>query len=311
MPSRKKRPKKITDDASGSTPYQDAELDDLLKPTLTDHLSSLPSSSAPQEDLDTVSTYIRQLPPSFSEDTSCPLCHAPVSQDTYWSFWRNLAHTVKNQTRFCHSHRAATAHADYLAEGFPPIDWTLLPSRIKKHRMALYTILAGDSSSSSSSPPNPYRERYTPLALTGKAAALPLTISTSTSTSSSRTSPSRAHPALALDDTSIYPGYYGPRGRRLIAESVMQLLSTEIKRSTDPVVQTSGPASFVQAVLVPEVAVRLIMEDVGVGRDEAEEVRERTFEMGCLLHEEVEDEVEVGEGEDEYEEEGNEYEGLR
>ena len=71
-------------------------------------------------------------------------------------------------------------------------------------------------------------------------------------------------------------------------------------------VQTSGPAAFVQAVMVPEVAVRLIMQDLSCDWDTAEEVRERTFEMGVLLHEEVEDEVLVGE-EDE-EEEGDEGE---
>jgi hypothetical protein len=89
-----------------------------------------------------------------------------------------------------------------------------------------------------------------------------------------------------------------------MTEAIMMLLSSEIKRSTDPVVLTSGPATFVQAVLVPEVAVRLIMEDLECDEERAEEVREATGEMGGLLSEEVEDSVECG---DEEGEEENEY----
>ena len=289
--------------ASAAAPLTDAELDTLLKPTLREQLglpdtldSSLPASSAPQEELDHVDSYVRLLPASPEEDeaASCPLCHSPLDPDTHRAFWNGRDKTVKNQALFCHTHRAAAARAAYAAEGYPPIDWALLPSRIKSHRMALYRILADEA-------PSRFRARYAPLALTGKAAAVP----------SKRTdlSPSlRAElESQALDDAAVYPGYYGARGRRLITECVMSLLHGEIKRSSDAVVQTSGPATFVQAVMVPEVAVRLIMEDLQCDWETAEEVRERTFEMGVLLQEEVEDEVLVGEEDDEEEEEGNEY----
>jgi hypothetical protein len=302
VPSRQThKPPRINGNASDSTPMTDAELDNLLKPTLREQLglpdtqdSSLPPSSAPQEELDNVDSYVRLLPTSTEEEegTACPLCHEPVDQDTYWSFWSSHKKTVKNQAAFCHTHRAATARAAYESEGYPPIDWTLLPARIKAHRMALYKILTDES-------PSRFRARYAPLALTGKAAAVP---------SKQRTdlSPSKRAEldSTALDDAAVYPGYYGARGRRLITENVMSLLSAEIKRSSDAVVQTSGPASFVQAVMVPEVAVRLIMEDLRCDWEQAEEVRERTFEMGVLLNEEVEDEVFVGE---EDEEGANEY----
>ena len=164
--------------------------------------------------------------------------------------------------------------------------------------MALFKILNDET-------PSRFRALYAPLALTGKAAAVP---SKRTDLPPSLRAQLDSH---ALDDAAVYPGYYGARGRRLITENVMSLLHTEIKRSSDAVVQTSGPASFVQAVMVPEVAVRLIMEDLRCDGEQAEEVRERTYEMGVLLHEEVEDEVFVGEEdeeeEEEEEEEGNEY----
>ncbi|KAF2627755.1 hypothetical protein BU25DRAFT_392042 [Macroventuria anomochaeta] len=302
VPAKKKKPARINGDAFDSTALNGQGLDNLLKPTLREQLgltdtqdSSLPPSSAPQEDMDNIDSYVRELPAEAEEGTACPICNEPVDQDYYWDFWKDRNKTVKNQAAFCHTHRKSTAQKEYLAEGYPAKDgvpalnWSRIPERIKKHRMVLHAILAGEK-------PSIYRTRYEPLALTGKAAAVP----------SKRTdlSPSKQAElaSYALDDNTVYPGYYGPRGRRLITESVMSLLNTEIKRSTDPVVQTSGPATFVQAVLVPEVSVRLIMEDLKVDWDGAEEVRERTFEMGVLLNEEIEDEVVVDEeeGENEY-----------
>ena len=260
--------------------------------------SSLPPSSAPQEDMDNIDSYVRELPAETEEGTACPICNETVEQDYYWDFWKGRKNTVKNQAAFCHAHKKAAAQREYLAEGYPVkdgvpfINWAKLPSRIKQHRMVLHKILVGDSDTSSV-----YRTRYEPLSLTGKAAAVP--------SKRQDLSPSKRAEleSYALDDNAVYPGYYGPHGRRLITESVMDLLSTEIKRCTDPVVQSSGPATFVQAVLVPEVAVRLIMEDLKIDWEDAEEVRERTFEIGALLNEEVEDRVEVAD-EDEY---GNEY----
>jgi len=305
VPARKKRPSLPNGDTGEVSAMDDAELDATLgTPTLQEQLGltgrqegSLPPSSAPQEDIDNIDDSIRELPLEAEEGTACLICNEPVSQDSYWTFWKGLSKTVKNQAAFCHTHRRATAQTEYLAEGYPSldgapyIDWSALSSRIKTHRMALYNILADES-------PSPHRTRYAPLALTGKAAAVP----------KPRTdlSPSKQEhlESCALDSHGAGPGYYGPRGRRLMTESIMSLLNAEIKKSTDPVVLTSGPATFVQAVLVPEVAVRLIMEDLMCDWERAEEVREMTGEMGALLNEEVEDRVELGE---EGDEEENEY----
>ncbi|XPS93757.1 hypothetical protein M3J09_003098 [Ascochyta lentis] len=299
---KKNRAPRTNGDAAESSAMNEAELDDLLKPTLRDHLglisdtpnSSLPDSSAPQEEMDHIDSYMRELPAQAEEGTECAICNEAVTQDDYWDFWKGRKKTVKNQAAFCHKHKKATAQREYDAEGLQPINWDDLPKRIKNHRMSLHGILTGDLASA-------YRTRYEPLALTGKAAAVP--------SKRSDLSPSKQAQlaSCALDDNAVYPGYYGPRGRRLITESVMDLLSKEIKRCRDPVVQTSGPATFVQAVLVPEVAIRLIMEDCRCDWDAAEERRERTFHMGVLLNEEIEDRVELAEGQGEESEGENDY----
>jgi hypothetical protein len=253
--------------------------------------SSQPVSSAPQEDYGDLNDYLEQLPAEEKEGSICPLCRAPVKEDEYWEFWKGQKKTVKNQNNFCRSHRTASAWEEYRSEGYPDIDWDRLPQRLKKYRMELFKILNNDR-------PSVYRERYEPIALTGKAAAVP---------SKRKDLPEHVQQELesyALDDQSTYPGYYGPHGRRLVTETIMKVLKNEIKNSSDSVVQGSGPATFVQAVLVPEAAILLIMEDCGVDRVEAEEIREKTYEIGMLLNEEIEDRVETYEHSDDENEYG-------
>lgn len=304
LPSAKSKKKKTTSTLnSQTTMLNDDELEDLLKPPrvrdqledwMQDQpiLSSQPDSSAPQEALDNLQDYIQQLPGQELEGTQCTLCKAPIEVEDYWEFWKGKDKTVKNHTAFCHTHQKKSAQDKYRREGYPPIDWETLPTRIRKHRIPLFQILTNDR-------PSTYRARYEPLALTGKAAAIP---------SRRKDLPSNIQDELdsyALDDQSTYPGYYGPHGRRAITEHVMRVLKTEIKYCKDAVVQGSGPAAFVQAVLVPECAILLIMEDCRVDRERAEVIRENTYEMGLLLNEEVEDEVE-GDGGEASEDE-NEY----
>ncbi|KAF2035886.1 hypothetical protein EK21DRAFT_53761 [Setomelanomma holmii] len=250
--------------------------------------SSPPASSAPQEDMDNLKNYIEQLPGEEEENFTCPICRIPVTKNEYWDFWGSKDNTVRNQNAFCRSHRTKSAWDEYRSEGYPDINWSALPQRIRKHRMELFKILNNDR-------PSEYRDRYKPIALTGKAASVP---------SRRKDLPGKIQEELdsyAIDDQTTYPGYYGPHGRRIITENVMKILKNEIKNCSDAVVQGSGPATFVQAVLVPETAILLIMEDCRVDREDAEEIREKTYDMGMLLNEEIEDQVEAYPSDDENE----------
>jgi hypothetical protein len=272
---------------------QTTALYDQLGDWKKDHLpeSSQPESSAPQDDVNDLREYLKQHPREAVEGSECPICRAPVESEYYWEYWAGTEKTIKNQNKFCHAHRTTSAWEEYRSEGYPDIIWEALPQRIRKHRMELYKILNNDR-------PSVYRDRYEPIALTGKAAAVP---------SRRKDLPSHVLQELesyVLDDQSTFPGYYGPHGRRVITETVMKMLKNEIKNCLDAVVQGSGPATFVQAVLVPETAILLIMEDNRVDREEAEEIREKTYDIGMLLNEEIEDRVEVHEQSDDENEYG-------
>ena len=245
-------------------------------------VSSQSEASAPEAGFEDFHAYVDKLPREVEEGSICPICKAPIEREDYWSFWTGKTDekTYKNQSMFCLQHRTKSAKDEYKRKGYPEIDWRALPQRIKKHRMELFRILMNEQ-------PSEYRDRYEPIARTGKAAAVP---------SRRKDLPEDVQEKLesyALDDKSTYPGYYGPRGRRVITECVMRLLKNEIKQCSDPVVQGSGPATFVQAVLVPEMAILLIREDCQADKARAEEIREKTYEMGMLLNLEIEDEVEA------------------
>ncbi|EMD94319.1 hypothetical protein COCC4DRAFT_21266 [Bipolaris maydis ATCC 48331] len=313
--SRATKSKKTKDKDTGADPYDDENLSEVLDSISeqpmsekskkaaksaqllkqlnswkenNDPPSSQPDSSAAQNHLDEVSNYIEHLPEIEEEGTRCPLCSHPVSSSDYWTFWTSKPKTVKHKSAFCHLHKKLSAQQAYTSAGYPAINWTLLPRRLKSHESTLRQILLNER-------PSPHRSRYEPVALTGKAASIP----------SKRTDLSPSHQAeleaYALDDRAAYPGYYGPHGRRLITENILDLLKHDIKGCRDAVVQASGVAAFVQQVMVPEAAVLLIMEDCGVEWDEAEGVREETYEMGVLVNEEIEDEVVAEESEEEQE----------
>ncbi|EOA89009.1 uncharacterized protein SETTUDRAFT_106705 [Exserohilum turcica Et28A] len=288
------KPKRTQTDSKNAkaAPLDDDELSDSKNSAKTAQLfnqlsswkesqdisSSQPDSSAAQEHLDDVSNYIERLPQIEEEGSRCTLCNEAVNTTDYWAFWKGKPKTVKHKSAFCHLHKKLSAQLAYEQAGYPCVDWKTLPRRLRRHKATLTQILHNER-------PSTHRARYEPLALTGKAAAVP----------STRTDLSHAKQqelaSYALDERAAYPGYYGPHGRRLITENIMDLLKTDIKACADSVVQASGIAAFVQAVLVPEAAVLLIMQDCGVDALEAERIRSDTYDMGLLLHEEIEDEV--------------------
>lgn len=80
----------------------------------------------------------------------------------------------------------------------------------------------------------------------------------------------------------------------------MDKFSAQLRRIavTDRLVAARGVTGYVQTVLVPELAVRLIREDMGVGVEDARQVMRESVGIGDLLNEEVEDVVTWKEGDE-------------
>ena len=95
-------------------------------------------------------------------------------------------------------------------------------------------------------------------------------------------------------DEYMVPGYYGGRGMRAMSDRIVHDLSSTLRKSSidDELVSAArGVGAYVQSVLVPELAVRLIMEDMDVGPVQARQIMEESMWLGELLNEELDDVV--------------------
>lgn len=87
-------------------------------------------------------------------------------------------------------------------------------------------------------------------------------------------------------EEDVEPGYYGPRGFNLMCDYTVREFGNLLKTKAvdDRVIAGRGSAAFIQCVLVPELAVRLIMEDMGVGSEEARIIMEESKSLGEIVH---------------------------
>lgn len=215
------------------------------------------------DDMDVLAT---QAP----KEARCPMCHDLVDPELLEKHSDRGRMNIRKQTAFCRMHKRRTALNSGTARGYPTIDWSTMESRFTKHEDFLREILEG-------SRPSHYVSLLKEKVESGK----------------NRT--------LLKTDDSVTPGYYGPRGLRFMTDFIMRRLSSVIRKRAveDRLISARSYTGYVQAVLVPELAVRLVVEDMGVGDKEARDILRDSIEVGELLHEETGDVVaHVSEDED-------------
>lgn len=226
----------------------------------------VPTDSQVDLSFDIDSSSLSELSSSDSEDQKtadarCPYCKKPVDGAALQAFSKGAYMTVRMQSRFCDQHNQDEARAEWAAKGYPAIDWPSLDARVSAHHDFLEGILRGG------------RCHYGDI-LAGHIRA-------------------GRKRNLARSDFGDMPGYYGARGSRAMQEGIFARFSDLIRQRTveDRVVSGRGHLIFVQAVLVPELAVRLVMEDMGVGEEDARRIMQESVEVGRLLCDEEEDDV--------------------
>lgn len=87
------------------------------------------------------------------------------------------------------------------------------------------------------------------------------------------------------------PGYYGPQGAELISQMMMEKFGDTIRRRDklfSALKFCGGVTGYVSTVLVPEVGVRLIMEDMHADWEKAKEIRKESVEYGAVSNASVE-----------------------
>ncbi|XDG06911.1 hypothetical protein ABKA04_006526 [Annulohypoxylon sp. FPYF3050] len=192
--------------------------------------------------------------------TKCPMCHEVVDAELLAKYSGRGRMNIKKQTAFCRLHKRQTALNSRSQNGYPKINWETLDTRLKVHQDFLRAILEGTQQSH-------YRDILEENVESGK----------------NRT--------LLKTEDSLTPGYYGPRGLRAMTEYIMRTLSSVVRKRAieDRLVSARGYTGYVQAVLVPELTTRLIMEDMDVPEKDARKIMQDSIEVGELLYEDVGD----------------------
>lgn len=240
----------------GKTKDEDAEISTEPAPTNTQIDMSFDIDSSSLSELLSSDSEDQKL-----TDARCPYCKRPVDGAALQSFSKGAYMTVRMQSRFCDQHNQDEARAEWAEKGYPDIDWAVLDARISAHHDFLEGILRGG------------RCHYGDI-LAGHIRA-------------------GRKRNLARSDFGDMPGYYGAKGSRAMQEGIFARFSDLIRQRTveDRLVSGRGHLIFVQAVLVPELAVRLVMEDMGVGEEAARRIMQESVEVGRLLCDEDEDVV--------------------
>ncbi|OBT75935.1 hypothetical protein VF21_05753 [Pseudogymnoascus sp. 05NY08] len=213
-------------------------------------------------------------PPTHNPDeTKCPMCGTYVPLSLLLDFASSFpsvdpfAMRIQVQSRFCSHHRRHTAAS---SANYPPIAWPELPSRIRAHLPSIRAFLDDPDSA-----PSHYRDLLANDIAAGRNRTLMQSI---------------------MSDAGARvraPGYYGPRGARVMQEEILDVLSNELREAAvrDVVVSARGVGVYVASVLVLEVGLRLVMDDLGVDKEDARGIMEKSGAWGTLVNEELEEEV--------------------
>ncbi|KAL5086160.1 hypothetical protein Trisim1_009647 [Trichoderma cf. simile WF8] len=183
----------------------------------------------------------------------CPWCGATVDMKLLKDFSNGKRLNVRLQTKFCEEHRKKSAMATWESKAYPEVEWSTLESRFKKHQTRLLDIINGEESF--------YRTRLAAKIEQGQGRSM-------------------------KKEENLNPGYYGPRGFNMMCDYLVKEYSDMLKKKAvhDKVIAGRGSAAFIQAVLVAELGVQLIMEDMLVSPEEARHILEESKPIGDLVH---------------------------
>lgn len=228
-------------------------------------------------------------PREYVATTDCGICGASVpvllKQEFEDRYNHGKALSYKWQQRFCRHHKADAARRIWSERAYPEVDWEGLDGRLRAQHGRLVDVMEGRA-------PSLYRERLQNL------------VNTKTTRSAVSAFNEAGAGKKVEDELQVKPGYYGPRGEKMMTEHILGHFAARLRELavSDPLIAASGVAGgvsgFVQAVLVPEVAVALVQEDMKVSAKVARRLLAESLEVGELLNEEADEKVESVESEE-------------
>ncbi|KAL6229907.1 hypothetical protein BDW75DRAFT_84081 [Aspergillus navahoensis] len=227
---------------------------------------SYDSIDLPTEDEDESKTKFNPV------DYLCPMCRAPVSPGSLLVFRAQPSQRIRDQRKFCESHKISSAEQEWKNAGYPTIDWDEFDQRIESHFSEIEKLMVPDNSSY-------YRNYLKSMLKDGRAKNFALRFE-----------------GDVLEALSC--GYYGTRGSERMLQRITTRYSRKLRRlaAEDHIVKQAGVVGYTQAVLVPELAIRLIKEDMGVDDASARKIMRDSIDIGEKMNPAPNDFVPVEEG---------------
>ncbi|KAL9053034.1 MAG: hypothetical protein Q9162_005022 [Coniocarpon cinnabarinum] len=230
---------------------------------LTDSSSGLstPPPEAELNDLDLL--FAASQTESQRALARCPVCQEYVDKETWELFTRGSRVGWRDKQAFCEGHRRRDAEKLWKDRGYPDINWdsAALKRRMERHSSSLEDVIEG--------------KRHSELLENLK----------------KKVGSGRIRKALRDVNEArsevIFPGYYGPRGSQVFQAHLLSAFGERLRdmaASGDEVVRATGTGNYIARVLVPELAVKLIAEDLSVEEDQAKKVMEESSEVGRLVN---------------------------
>ncbi|KAJ5678262.1 uncharacterized protein N7477_003895 [Penicillium maclennaniae] len=228
------------------------------QPMLLDDTSDSPLSSAPSS-----------LDSPGPRPSLCPMCKKAVDRELLMRFETQPKQRIREQQQFCASHQQNSAEKEWEASGYPEIDWDTFDERVQNKFTDLEKLLVPDCTSY-------YRNILDTTLKSGQAKNFRLTLT-----------------GEGIETISC--GYYGTKGAARMLQAIVDRFSLKLRRLavSDHIVKAAGVAGYAQSVLVPELAVRLVMEDMAVGDEDAREILRESIQIGQKLNPAADDVVPV------------------
>ncbi|RAL09863.1 RTC4 family protein [Aspergillus homomorphus CBS 101889] len=280
-----KAPPPFPRDTVSSSSFATSSARDIISLDLDDDSDSSPStplSSASSTLLEELSRFDEALLASGDDDemdsatpSLCPWCKEPVPRELLIRFEAQPKQRMREQRQFCESHQQPTAERKWQEQGYPTIDWDGLDARLGPHVESLDQVLEPGSSSF-------YRNILDTKLKAGEAKNFRLEM-------------------LGEGLVNISCGYYGTRGSTKMLEHITARYARKLRRLApqDHIIHTAGVVGYAQAVLVPELAVRLVKEDMQVDDERARQILRDSMELGETVNPALNDKITVEETTDE------------
>lgn len=212
----------------------------------------------------------------------CPVCDKKFLQST-WSLFlitlpkdkRDGRLITRHQVQFHNFHQKHSAKTEWRKRKYPTIDWTRLPDRVNALRENIESVIDGTE-------PSIYADGLRDLHR-GKSGQR-----------------QKVANEFAGDFGSNSVGYYGGRGAQTIGVEVAEMFTSKFLEDAqhDIISAAGGIPMYIQKVIVPEVASRLIAQDMECDLAEARDILGQSADLGQALCEEENDEVHEDEDED-------------